>query len=650
MTLPARLEALTALGLCVFPLIANGKLPAIKAWPAKATLDPEEAATLFRAEDQNIGAATAGLLVLDVDTKAGKAGAASFAELDLLHGTQDWTATLTARTASGGLHLYFRLPPGAQVRNSSGKLGPGLDVRGLGGFVVAPGSTIDGRPYEWVNELPIAPAPLWLVELAGATATVERGTDHQAIGPLDSPGTLERARRLLRDQDPAIEGSGGDAHTFATAAKVKDLGVSELACLELMAEEWNGRCEPPWPFEDLAQKIANAYTYGKSAIGYKNPENDFGPVSEGTTLAPTSPSAFGDDEEIPEREWLVEGLIPLLESTLLTGDGGVGKTNLIMQIATAIALGLPIFGRKTRRGRVLLLLSEDDLLELRRRQRAINRALGVSNRDLSPTDYAWLSANDLGGRNTVILQFPPSNPSGAKGPFFAELFSLIARWQPDAVILDPLAAFFGGNEIDRQQVQMFSTFILRRMINEYRTTPIVLAHPSIAGMKERSGRSGSTQWANAVRSRLFLERPENAGDRNLRLLRTTKANYASLDQEILVEWEAGAFKLLAADADLPPAERHKVRFMRALVVVNGQGGWVSNSAHAANYAPRRLLGMPETAGSSLSELKGAMESLLGAGWVKASPEKRGGHERAVLTVTPQAPESFRPPAERPFTD
>jgi hypothetical protein len=54
-----------------------------------------------------------------------------------------------ASTPSGGGHLYFRPPPGVEIRNSAGKLGPGLDVRGVGGYVVAPPSVIDGKAYRW---------------------------------------------------------------------------------------------------------------------------------------------------------------------------------------------------------------------------------------------------------------------------------------------------------------------------------------------------------------------------------------------------------------------------------------------------------------------------------------------------------------------
>ena len=84
--------------------------------------------------------------------------------------------TATARTAGGGEHRYFKHVPGVRnigknADNKHGRLGPGLDVRGSGGYVIAPGSrTADGREYTWVDYdgdglPPLASAPDWLLAL-----------------------------------------------------------------------------------------------------------------------------------------------------------------------------------------------------------------------------------------------------------------------------------------------------------------------------------------------------------------------------------------------------------------------------------------------------------------------------------------------------
>ena len=53
-------------------------------------------------------------------------------------------------TGGGGEHYYYRAPKGAAIRNNVGKLGEGLDLRGVGGYVIAPPSLhISGHPYVW---------------------------------------------------------------------------------------------------------------------------------------------------------------------------------------------------------------------------------------------------------------------------------------------------------------------------------------------------------------------------------------------------------------------------------------------------------------------------------------------------------------------
>jgi P4 family phage/plasmid primase-like protien len=59
------------------------------------------------------------------------------------------------------------------------------------------------------------------------------------------------------------------------AEVVGDLGVSEETCLDLMLEHYNGRCEPPWDADELADKVHNAYRYRRSAVGSATAEADF---------------------------------------------------------------------------------------------------------------------------------------------------------------------------------------------------------------------------------------------------------------------------------------------------------------------------------------------------------------------------------------
>ncbi len=146
---------------------APGKHPRIVQWPESASNSPRMIRSWWRRwPNANIGLVTgevSGVVVLDVDPRHG--GEVSLEELEKEHGPLP--ETVTSQTGSGGLHLLFS-HPGLRVPNSAGALGPGLDVRGDGGYIVAPPSLhACGRRYTWDGALhPLtmkpAPMPVWL--------------------------------------------------------------------------------------------------------------------------------------------------------------------------------------------------------------------------------------------------------------------------------------------------------------------------------------------------------------------------------------------------------------------------------------------------------------------------------------------------------
>jgi hypothetical protein len=148
-------------GIPVFPCEPGGKKPLTYNgfWDASAEVSRIEA-WWGRWPDANVGIPTgerSGLLVLDVDSDAG--GPESLVLLERTNGPLPPTAK--ARTGGGGVHVFFKYPAGETVRNSAGKLGPGLDARGEGGYVVAPPSRTRGT-YEWLDRRPLTDAA-WLL-------------------------------------------------------------------------------------------------------------------------------------------------------------------------------------------------------------------------------------------------------------------------------------------------------------------------------------------------------------------------------------------------------------------------------------------------------------------------------------------------------
>ncbi|WP_327320890.1 bifunctional DNA primase/polymerase [Streptomyces sp. NBC_01235] len=138
----------------------------------RATTDPGLIKAAWTRRPYNVGIATgpAGLVVVDLDVckpeepEGAPDGAASLAALCERAG-QPLPATYQVRTPSGGRHLYFTAPTGGQLRNSAGRLGPHIDTRAWGGYVVAPGSTTPQGTYEILDDAPVAALPPWLTAL-----------------------------------------------------------------------------------------------------------------------------------------------------------------------------------------------------------------------------------------------------------------------------------------------------------------------------------------------------------------------------------------------------------------------------------------------------------------------------------------------------
>jgi hypothetical protein len=152
-----------AQGSAVFPCQPGGKEPATPRGFKNATTNPAKIRRWWLArDDYNIGVATgvaSGVLVLDVD---GAIGAETLQDLEGRYGALSETA---CSITSSGCHLWFTIEDA--VPSTAGRLGPGLDIRADGGYVIAPPSIHpDGSAYRWLNPTPRARAPSWLILLA----------------------------------------------------------------------------------------------------------------------------------------------------------------------------------------------------------------------------------------------------------------------------------------------------------------------------------------------------------------------------------------------------------------------------------------------------------------------------------------------------
>jgi hypothetical protein len=292
--------ALAQNGFHVFPLVPGGKLPEIKNFPGRATMDVEQIKTWWNGTKHNVGISTShfavdqALIVVDLDLKNGKHGDQSLVQLEL--DGFELPPTLTVTTPSGGTHFYYRTPKA--LRQGVDLLGSGLDIRSLGGFVVGPGSVIGGKEYVVKHKSQVAPAPDWLVTKLGA-AREKSKLNAISLSNIEPDRTAQRASQWLTNQAPlAIEGQGGDDTTYKVALHLKDLGCDADQALALLAP-WNERCLPPWGQEELEAKVHNAFKYGRDPQGIAAPEAVFPPIEESEPEPATEekPHPFGKFNE-----------------------------------------------------------------------------------------------------------------------------------------------------------------------------------------------------------------------------------------------------------------------------------------------------------------------------------------------------------------
>jgi RecA-family ATPase len=333
------------------------------------------------------------------------------------------------------------------------------------------------------------------------------------------------------------------------------------------------------------------------------------PADETPAVAelPVVSAATFADKPVPPRGWIVSDMIPDRTVTIVAGDGGDGKTTLMLQLAVALAGARPWLGYSPEPGAVLFLSAEDELDELHRRVAATASSLGVALSDLADLNLVPLAGRD------AVMGAPQGNNGLITGTVvFRGFVALVKRIKPRAVLLDALADVFGGEENARAQARQFIS-LLRGLAIDHNLAVILIAHPSLTGMKE--GTSGSTAWSNSVRSRLYLERVKNGAreiDASVRVLSVKKSNYGPVGLELRLRWSNGAFVLdgPASGFDKLAAEAKADRVFLDLLAASAAQERDVSPKPGPTYAPSVFARHPDNDGVSKEDLALAMERLL----------------------------------------
>jgi hypothetical protein len=425
--------------------------------------------------DANVGIATDGLLVVDVDPKNG-GDQAQLARLGNL------PVTVTAKTGSGGLHLYFRPDADVSILCTSGVAGlQGIDIRANGGYAVAPPSVhVSGIRYEWLcdpQQYELAAPPQSLLDL------VREPTIN--IGPTGPIPEGQRNRDLYR------KGRAMHARRFA-----------EPAILAALAAENAAQCNPPLPDAEIEQ-LARKTVRQPDALGFALPAQATGRPAPSPQLVVTDLSAV-EPEEI---HWLWPGRLARGKVTLLIGDPGTGKSMLTMDLIARITTGKswPDAGFAPV-GNVILLNAEDGLADTIRprcdahggdatRIRAIEGVLDGNQ------DRLFALATDL---------------AALEGMLVADHF--------DVLVIDPLSAYLGSERDTYKDSAVRSVLApLVRQAERHRLAVVAVMHLNKDQQKKAAYRASGSIAFTALARMVFAVAPYGESEQ-MRVFVPVKSN------------------------------------------------------------------------------------------------------------------------------
>lgn len=223
-------------GLGVFPCWPGTKEPATKHGHYDATTMSEVLEVYWKGTpDFNVALRTGnGLLVLDIDIEPG--GEASLAKLETTYG--ELPETVEQRSPSGGRHLFFRFPRDQNIGNSAGRLGPGLDIRANGGYIMMTPSRTEKGVYSWVRQGSPAEAPPWLLGLAANKAVSKTKGSSAPVKSTaaKAPKALKYARDSLLAAEEGTRNDQLNKVSFALGRKVAAGALDEKQVREPLLE------------------------------------------------------------------------------------------------------------------------------------------------------------------------------------------------------------------------------------------------------------------------------------------------------------------------------------------------------------------------------------------------------------------------------
>jgi hypothetical protein len=152
------------------------------------------------------------------------------------------------------------------------------------------------------------------------------------------------------------------------------------------------------------------------------------------------------DVPIPPMRWLAESRIPAADVTILSGDGGGGKTTVALQLAVSVERGLGDWlGTTCETGPVMFFSGEEPEDEMRRRLHRVARSRSLEAAELENLHFHFANPD------ACLLGISRPNGPMVPTPLFESLCGAALDIRPALIVVDSIAATFGGNQNDRDR-------------------------------------------------------------------------------------------------------------------------------------------------------------------------------------------------------
>lgn len=511
----------------------------------------------------------AGFWILDVDVPSdrhAKDGRIWMEEMTAIHG--DLPETKIVQTANGGYQYFFKHVDGVKNRSGTGKegeLGHGIDVRGDGGYIIAPGSIMkDGRYYEWLNnDAPVAEAPKWLLDLvigktyapkkADVAGSNSNGDQARAYGL----STLQAEADVLAAETEGGRGAAANRAAFNCGGLVEhcNISASEIEAALYDACVANGLVQKDGAnkvLRDLKRQIASGMSKPRSApelkkrdrgnersvtvsglnkIAQKAKERASRPDWDQSERDSYSSAVEEDDEDearlkitpwdysyssedLEMRDAIMPPHLTRRQVGLTLAAGGVGKTTNSAVEILSLVTGKDLLGYKpSRKYRVWWFNLEDPRDEL---DKKIWGVINYYKLDL-PTIQQGLFVDSGREQDLRVALATKNDPAEIDEEIVGLMIEYIERNEIDVMVIDPFVSAHGVNENDNGAIDRVAKIL--NQVAEHGNCAIEIVH-HIKKVDENKKRAtsddgrGASSLASAARSiRVFNKMSEEEAKR-----------------------------------------------------------------------------------------------------------------------------------------